>query len=67
VGTDHVASYRTVKLGGSIGEKRIVLDGLNVGDRVIVDGLQRVQPGIVVNVGSLAVTAPPAGKALSSL
>jgi len=67
VGPNHVASYRTVKLGGSIGEKRIVLNGLNVGDRVIVDGLQRVQPGIVVNVETFADAAPPAGKALSSL
>jgi len=41
---------RPVKLGDQRGDKWIVLEGLNDGDRVIVDGLQKVQPGAHVRV-----------------
>ena len=49
VGSDRIASYRTVRLGAAIDGKRIVLDGLHTGDRVIVNGLQRVRPGMAVD------------------
>jgi multidrug efflux system membrane fusion protein len=42
------AVYREVALGGLAGDLRIVTSGVNPGDRVIVDGLQRVKPGAVV-------------------
>ena len=48
VAKDHTANYRTVKLGGTVGDKRIVRSGLAVGDQVIVNGLQRVRPGMTV-------------------
>ena len=35
-----------VKLGKSIESDFVALSGLQVGDRVIVDGLQKVQPGV---------------------
>ena len=41
---------RPVTLGDQRGDKWIVLEGLNDGDRVIVDGLQKVQPGAHVRV-----------------
>jgi membrane fusion protein, multidrug efflux system len=49
VGGDRVASYRTVTLGGAVEGRRIVRSGLRPGDRVIVDGLQHVRPGMAVD------------------
>jgi multidrug efflux system membrane fusion protein len=58
VDPDDTASYREVGLGAMIGNLRIVTSGLNPGDRVIVDGLQRVRPGVKVN----AVEVPMTGR-----
>lgn len=44
----NVAQYRKLKLGPLEGELRVVLEGLSKGDRVIVNGLQRCRPGMVV-------------------
>jgi len=57
VGSDRVASYRTVTLGGTVEGKRIVKDGLRPGDRVIVNGLQRVRPGMPVDPATEAAAA----------
>lgn len=38
-----------VKLGDTVGNQRIIADGLKPGDRVIVEGLQKVRQGMVVN------------------
>jgi len=43
-----VAQYRPVELGRSIDGLRVVTRGLEGGDRVIVNGLQRVRPGMPV-------------------
>jgi multidrug efflux system membrane fusion protein len=48
VGADSKASYREVSLGASVDHERIVLSGLKAGERVIVDGLQHVQPNAIV-------------------
>jgi multidrug efflux system membrane fusion protein len=48
VGADSKASYREVSLGAWVNHERIVLSGLNAGERVIVDGLQHVQPNATV-------------------
>jgi membrane fusion protein (multidrug efflux system) len=42
-------SVRTIKLGDKADKEIIVLDGLNPGDRVIVEGMQKVRPGSQVN------------------
>ena len=65
VGADHIASYRTVRLGAAVDGKRIVLDGLHPGDRVIVNGLQRVRPGMAVDP-EVAVAAIPQGIVVAS-
>lgn len=36
---------RSIKTGRSVGDQWLVLDGLAVGDQVIVEGLQKVKPG----------------------
>lgn len=48
VGDDGKVGYRDVALGQQVEGQRIVLSGLNAGDRVIVDGLQHVRPDMTV-------------------
>jgi len=48
----NTVEYRPVKLGPAVQGKRIVRSGLNAGDQVIVNGLQRVRPGMPVNAES---------------
>jgi len=49
VDKDNKVEARTLTTGAAIGNKWLVTDGLKDGDRVIVSGLQKVKPGIVVN------------------
>lgn len=51
------AASHEVTLGAQVGSQRIVLSGLNVGDRVIVDGLQHVTPGATVQVQNAVADA----------
>jgi multidrug efflux system membrane fusion protein len=44
----HRADYREVTLGQETDGKRVVLSGLHSGDKIVVDGMQRVQPGAAV-------------------
>jgi multidrug efflux system membrane fusion protein len=44
----HKADYREVTLGQETDGKRVVLSGLHSGDKIVVDGMQRVQPGAAV-------------------
>ncbi|AVA22659.1 MULTISPECIES: efflux RND transporter periplasmic adaptor subunit [unclassified Rhizobium] len=46
---DNKVVYRQISLGDTADGQRIVESGLNAGDRVIVNGLQRVRPGAVVD------------------
>ncbi|WAC27464.1 efflux RND transporter periplasmic adaptor subunit [Ancylobacter sp. SL191] len=48
VGEDNKATYREVKLGAASEGLRVVTRGLKDGERVVVNGLQRVRPGAVV-------------------
>ena len=48
VGTDNKVSIKTVKLGPLFGDMWVVESGLQLGENVIVDGLQRVKTGITV-------------------
>lgn len=45
---DGTAEYRPVQLGRVVDGLRIVRDGLKPGERIVVNGLQRVRPGIKV-------------------
>jgi len=42
-------SIRTIQVGDRVGNQWIVSDGLKLGERVIVEGLQKVRPGMQVN------------------
>lgn len=59
LGSGNVAQPRPVKLGPLEGERWVVLDGLRPGDKVIVDGLQKVMPGAKVNPSRVGAARPP--------
>jgi membrane fusion protein (multidrug efflux system) len=48
VGSDNKVEIRTVQLSQALGDKWRVAAGLQVGERVIVSGVQRAQPGMLV-------------------
>ncbi len=67
VSSDDTVSSQPVQIGEAVGNDWIVKSGLKPGDRVIVDGLQKVRPGMKVKpapVQSLQEnsTPQPAGK-----
>lgn len=47
-GDDDRAVYRPITIGGTVDGLRIVQTGLKPGDRVVVNGLQRVRPGALL-------------------
>jgi multidrug efflux system membrane fusion protein len=49
IDAENKAIYREVSLGALTGGLRVVTAGLKPGERVVVDGLQRVRPGALVN------------------
>lgn len=62
----NVATPRPIKLGRIEGDAWIVLEGLKRGDRVIVDGLQKVMPGAKVAPTALGSARPPYRRAPAS-
>ena len=62
VDKDNKVEKRPVKLGQSTPALAAVTSGLSEGDNVVVDGIQRVRPGLVVAPGPAAQQVqPPAG------
>lgn len=53
---ENQAVYTDVQLGGHHQGKRLVLSGLNVGDRVVVNGLSHIRPNMVVSPKSVTET-----------
>jgi membrane fusion protein (multidrug efflux system) len=58
VDNEQKVEIRPVQVGRSMGNNIMVTQGLSAGERFIVEGVLKVQPGIVVN----AVSADPAAK-----
>ncbi len=54
VGKDDKVEVRQLKTSQAIGDKWLVTDGLQSGDRVIVTGLQKVKPGVQVKAQEIA-------------
>jgi len=48
VGSDDRAEYREVTLGPEVDGLRVVASGLSAGERIVVNGLQRVRPGALL-------------------
>ena len=61
VDQENKVAVRTIKLGDKVDKEVVVLDGLNAGERVIVEGMQKVRPGSPVNPQVADVSTPTAG------
>jgi len=48
VGEGDVVELRPVRLSGTVGERAVVAEGLTGGERVIAEGVLKVQPGVKV-------------------
>jgi multidrug efflux system membrane fusion protein len=57
VGSDRTIQYRPVTLGPIVNGLRVVRTGLSDGDVVVVNGLQRVRPGVQVEPELVAMDA----------
>ena len=53
---------REVKLARTVGDQWLVDDGLKAGDRLIVEGIQKVQPGMEVQAVERAAPAAPVAR-----
>jgi multidrug efflux system membrane fusion protein len=65
VGADGKAEYRTVGLGPVVDGLRVVRTGLKPGEKIVVDGLQRVRPGapVAAQVVPMLASGTDTGKA----
>ena len=62
VGKDGKVEPRAVKVSRTIGDQWLVEDGLAAGDKVIVEGLQKIQPGVPVQATDAGTEAPDAAE-----
>jgi RND family efflux transporter MFP subunit len=58
VGADNKVTIQTVKLGPQFGDMWVVESGLQAGDNVVVDGLQRIKTGMTVAPAPFKNTQP---------
>jgi membrane fusion protein, multidrug efflux system len=65
VDADNKAEYREVTLGASVDGLRVVTRGLKSGERIVVNGLQRVRPGALVAPQSARMDLRPEMQAQS--
>ncbi|MGJ7916958.1 efflux RND transporter periplasmic adaptor subunit [Massilia sp. LXY-6] len=57
VGQDGKAEYRAVKLGPVVDGLRVVKAGLKPGEKIVVNGLQRVRPGSPITAQTVPMVA----------
>jgi membrane fusion protein (multidrug efflux system) len=62
VGADDIAHLRTVTLGPSIGTDTVILTGLQGGDQVVTEGVDKIKEGTKVAPHLAASSAPPAAQ-----
>ena len=58
VGADAKTQYRAVKLGPIVDGLRVVREGLKAGELIVVNGLQRVRPGMEVKPNKVPMEPP---------
>jgi membrane fusion protein (multidrug efflux system) len=63
VGADNKVSFRNVKVGPRVDGLWVIEDGLKPGERVVVEGLQRVREGAVVSPKAVPSPSPGTGAA----
>ncbi|HMB75074.1 MAG TPA: efflux RND transporter periplasmic adaptor subunit, partial [Kiloniellaceae bacterium] len=62
IGQDNKVEYRKVKLGYSHNNLRVVEEGLKKGEKIVLDGLQKVKGGMTVKVTEAAAPTATATK-----
>jgi RND family efflux transporter MFP subunit len=68
VGSDDKVTFQNVKLGPTTGSDVVVAEGLKAGDRIVVEGLQKIRDDIAVKavpapaVGAVAAPPPPSAE-----
>ncbi len=63
VGPDNKAAPRPVQLGATSGNNVVVTSGLAPGDRVVVEGILKVQPGALVKATPVQLDGTPVPQA----
>jgi membrane fusion protein, multidrug efflux system len=58
VGGDDKVEARRIRLGDEQGAQVVVESGLNEGERIIIEGIQKVRPGMAVTASEAATGAP---------
>jgi membrane fusion protein (multidrug efflux system) len=62
VGTDNKASVRPVKTGERVGQMWVITDGLQPGEQVIAEGMQKAKEGAPVQPKQFKAAAPGQGE-----
>jgi membrane fusion protein (multidrug efflux system) len=57
IGPDNKATQRPVKVGQQIGESLLILENLQAGERIVVEGVQKVRDGMEVKPMTAAQAA----------
>jgi multidrug efflux system membrane fusion protein len=57
VGPDGTVQSRTVALGPTVDNLQVITNGVKAGDSVIVEGMQKVRPGLKVRAVAAAQQA----------
>jgi multidrug efflux system membrane fusion protein len=66
VNAEDVAEYRPVEIGVLDDGLRVITAGISADDRVVVNGIQRVRPGVKVKASEVAMPVRPAAAAPSA-
>jgi RND family efflux transporter MFP subunit len=61
LGADNVVTPRPVTPGRTLGDLRVIRDGLGATDRVVINGIQRIRPGISVTPVDGSIPEPADG------
>lgn len=56
VGADNTIEFRMVQTGARIGTLWVIESGLAAGERIVVEGLQKVRPGTTVSAETVTIT-----------
>jgi len=62
VGSDNKVSFRPVKVGDRVGNNWIITEGMQMGEKVVVEGFQRVRAGMTVNTEPYVQRAAAEGR-----
>jgi len=58
VNQENQAEYRKVVLGAPVGQSRVIKEGLKAGEWIVIEGLQKLKPGIKVNPERISLAGP---------